>query len=285
MTPSDNTNSENTHPLLAAVIGSPVAQSLSPQMHNAGYAALGIVARYVALDIPPDELTLQVNQLFDHGLKGLSITIPHKMAAMALADDLTPEAQAIGAINTLYVDSGRRIGTNTDWLGARQMIEEVAPIAGKAIAILGTGGTARAVHYALRQSGAKAIFLLGRRIEKIDWAQDGVTQLLPLNLAAEVVPQSDIIINTTPVGMAPNDGSPIATELIQPGQIVADVVYHPRQTRLLREARARSASVITGDRMLLWQGAAQFELFTGNPAPIAAMEKSLLQALNQEARS
>ncbi len=265
---------------LFGIIGNPVGHSLSPAMHNAALTALGVDGIY--LPIQPENLEDEFRRLREDGFVGVSVTIPYKVAVMDLVDRLDPMARKIGAVNTLFFQdepAGRRCtGYNTDWLGAERALAEVLDLAGARVLLIGAGGAARAVGFGLARAGAE-LFLSNRSEEK---GKALAAQLncpfVPLEQLSAV--RAEALVNTTSVGMAPDtEAMPLPVELIPRFGVVMDIVYAPLETRLLREAARCGCRTVDGLRMLLYQGAAQFRLWTGLEAPVEVMRQSLLTAL------
>jgi shikimate dehydrogenase len=266
---------------LFGIIGNPVEHSLSPAMHNAAFAALGINGVY----IPMRSIDLRegFSGLRALGFIGVSVTVPHKVAVISLLDEIDPVARKIGAVNTLLFQKqpeGRPLckGFNTDWLGSNQALAEELEPKGHTVLIIGAGGAARAVGFGLIEAGAR-ILLTNRTESK---GRELASQLgCPFIPTADLPTiQADALINTTSVGMAPLDQAlPISPELLANFPVVMDIVYAPLATRLLQEAAARGCRTIDGLKMLQYQGAAQFKLWTGKDAPGAVMRNALLAEL------
>ncbi len=253
------------------LLGRPVAHSLSPAIHNAAFQEVGLNAVYAAF--PVTDLAQAVAGLRGLQINGVSVTIPFKEEIMPLLDEIDPQADKIGAVNTLVNRDGMLRGYNTDWLGAVQALEEKTGIAGKRCLILGAGGASRAIAFGILEKGGQVA------VTDQDMAK---ALALSRTLWAEVVAPdhlgqypAEILINATPVGMEPQVGEiPLDPTLLPRFQVVMDIVYKPLETRLLHEARARHCQVIDGLRMLIHQGAAQFELWTGRPAPREVMARA-----------
>jgi shikimate dehydrogenase len=263
---------------VCCLIGDPVEHSLSPLIHNAGYQALGINYVYVPLRVK--DIKQAIEGVRGLGIRGASITMPHKTKAIKYIDRIDPLAEEIGAVNTIVNDGGVLTGFNTDCGGALQALEEVTTLGGKKAVLIGSGGTASAIAVGLKKNGAKLVVLnrtedKARKLAKKVNAE-GFSGLERL----EEISSADILINATSVGMSPKAGqSIIPKDLLHNGLIVFDTVYNPRETKLLAEARERGCAIVYGYKMLLYQAAMQFELFTGRQAPLAAMESALTQAL------
>lgn len=253
-------------PIECGVVLHPAGHTRSPAMHNAAYRALGLDAIYRAWDVPPSELAAAVAGFRQRSVRQVSVSIPHKQAMLALVDELEPVARAIGALNTVLRVEDRLIGTNTDWIGALAALERIEPVKGQRAAVLGAGGTARAVVYALQQRGCE-VFVLNRTRER---AQDlvralGARAAFDLDALGALAPA--IVVNTTSVGLG-EWRSPVAPEALREGMVVLDAVYAPERTRLLVEAEARGARVVGGKWMLVHQAVEQLRRWTMRlPAP------------------
>jgi shikimate dehydrogenase len=277
-----------------ALIGWPVEHSLSPVMHNAAFKALGLDWRYELLAVPPGHLDVAVASLRAEGYVGANVTVPHKSAVMAYLDEIDHAARSIGAVNTVALEGSRLVGHNTDGSGFLRALHEARlEPSGRRALVLGAGGAARAVVYALAQAGcAVAIYNrtttraveLARQLKGLDldatvgWVP-GKAALRTLDLA-----QFDVLVNATAAGMWPNsDESPWPDGLSLPAHwSVFDLVYNPLETRLLRQARQAGARTVDGLGMLVWQGALAFELWTGQTPPVDLMRSAALEALGTE---
>lgn len=271
----------NGHTQLFGIIGRPVTHSMSPAMHNAAFAALGINGVYVPMQ--PDNLQQGFQGLRELGFIGVSVTVPFKVEIMDFLDHIDPVAQKIGAVNTLVFgrnDAGQVIshGYNTDWVGSNQALAQEMTLPGSTVLIIGAGGAARAVGFGLIEAGAQVI--ITNRTEskgKELAAQLGCSFVAAADIATI---RADALVNTTSVGMHPHvDGMPIAVDVLKHFAVVMDIVYAPLQTRLLREAVLHGCRTIDGLQMLLYQGEAQFTLWTGQPAPHVTMREALLHEL------
>jgi len=271
----------NGHTQLFGIIGDPVEHSLSPAMHNAALAHLGLNGVYVPMR--PADLTSAFHGLRSLGFIGVSVTVPFKVAVMDLLDAIDPVARKIGAVNTLVFErtgaSIRCTGHNTDWLGSNRALAEVIDVKGRTILLIGAGGAARAVGFGLIEAGASVLLTNRTEARGQELAKQMGCPFIPAAQLAQV--QADALINTTSAGMAPNiDDMPIAPELLPHFPVVMDIVYVPLETRLLREATACGCRAIDGLTMLQYQGAAQFTLWTGREAPHPVMRQALLAALH-----
>ncbi|MFA7383775.1 MAG: shikimate dehydrogenase [Desulfurivibrionaceae bacterium] len=261
---------------LYGIMGNPVAHSLSPAMHNAAFAALGLNKVYLPFAV--QDVAQALTGFRALGVKGVSVTIPHKQAVLEHLDSLDPVAEKIGAVNTLVIDRNTIHGANTDWLGANRALGEKIQLQGSSVLLLGAGGSARAIGFGLLEAGA-SLTIASRTPEK----GQALAKLLgcpwlPLTEAATA--RGDALVNATSLGMAPQQELlPIAKEALVNFRVVMDIVYAPLATRLLQEAEQAGCQTIDGLAMLLYQGAAQFELWTGRQAPLEVMRQSLLTSL------
>jgi shikimate dehydrogenase len=259
-------------PALFAVFGNPVVHSLSPVMHNAAFAAAGFNGVYAAIRVK--DIRLAVAGVRSLRLRGISVTLPHKESVMACLDYIDPAARRIKAVNTVVNEDGALKGFNTDGSAARQALEEKIALAERPVAVIGAGGAARAVAFGVLSAGGRVI-LFNRTAEKGErLAAELGTEFRPLSeFTAEGV---EILVNTTPLGMTPQtEESPIPRQRLRPGLVVMDIVYNPLKTRLLQEAEAAGCVTIDGLSMFVYQGARQFELWTGIPAPLDIMRMAV----------
>lgn len=256
-------------------IGYPIKSSRSPSIHNAAYKKLGIDDEYIYLraEVKPEFLKMAIDGVRGLGIRGVSITMPHKQTVMKYLDKISKEAEIIGAVNTVVNRKGKLIGYNTDWIGALKALEQKINLKGKRVTVIGAGGAARAVVYGLKKKRAK-VTIFNRSLEhakklatKFNCQYFGLESL-------EKAQNSDVIINATSIGMN-EDKSPIDKKFLNKNQIIFDVVYSPKETELIKDARGKSAKIVYGCDMLLYQGVAQFELYTGMKAPVETMRKTL----------
>ena len=270
------------HTQFCGVIGNPVEHSLSPAIHNAAFQALGVNCVYLAWKVEVIGDAIRGLRALGN-FRGASVTIPHKVAAVPFLDDLEPTARQIGAINTIVAEKGRLIGYNTDATGAlRALREGGVSLAGRRIVMLGSGGAARAIAFALAaESGADKLTLLGvDNNERMALASDLRSKTdvaiedacLDDSTLGRTVPEAQILIHCTPVGMSPKaDATCVPASLLHPGLAVMDIVYNPRTTRLLMEAKRAGCKTVPGLEMFLNQAVTQFELWTNRPAPVDVM--------------
>ena len=268
----------DTDTSLFAVIGHPVAHSMSPVMHNAAFAHTGYNGAYVAMDVT--DIRSAVTGLRALGIRGASITIPHKVDVMCHLDVIDGLAERIGAVNTIVNREGTLTGYNTDGTGAVKALSETVGLAGKAVTIIGAGGAARAVGFAVSAQGGN-ITIVNRSTEKGEkLAGELGAGFRPLRDIDGLT--CDIVVNTTSLGMSPDvDGIPIDEACLERQMTVMDIVYNPLVTRLLRAALDRGCKIVDGAAMFVYQGAIQFELWTGLPAPIGVMRNKVLQTLDR----
>jgi shikimate dehydrogenase len=265
---------------LVGVLGYPVRHSLSPVMHNAAFRHLGLNWVYLAFEVSPESLPDALRGMRALGIRGLNLTIPHKEAAVALVDALTPAAQAIGAVNTLYWHEGQLIGDNTDAEGFLRALQAVGWQPGGHALVLGAGGSARAVLYALKQAGCR-VAIANRTLARAQPLQRafGADQVLPLQFEAlrPLMPAVQLVVNCTSLGMEPDSEAmpPAPLDALPSEAWVCDLVYRPVQTRLLQAAHQRGLRTVDGLGMLVHQGALAFERWTGQPAPVEVMEATV----------
>ncbi len=264
----------------AAVLGRPVAHSLSPVIHNAGYAAAGLTGwSYEAYDVGADELEGFVGRL-DADWAGLSLTMPLKEVALRVAAEVSPLARALGAANTLVLRDGRRFAENTDAPGMVAALSAAGLTEAARVAVLGAGGTARAALAAARDLGARQVTVYARRPAAVaDLTPVAAALGVPIRPAAWSAvtrcAEADLVVSTVPTGVA----DAAAGAHWRPGGVLFDVVYQPWPTALAAAAASGGATVVGGLDLLLAQAAGQFELFTGVPAPLDAMRAALRRAV------
>ncbi len=275
---------------IVGLIGHPVEHSFSPPMHNAAFKALGMDYAYVAFDVDPSNLESAIDGAKSLNVKGFNVTIPHKIEVMKHLDEIDEVARLIGAVNT--IDFKDMKGYNTDGIGAVKAIEEVSPIKNRKVVVAGAGGASRAISFYIAKYGADELTILNRNVEKAqNLAQDVLDSGLIANVKAGSVSEikgyladADILIDTTPVGMHPNiDDEPIAKSVdMHEDLVVFDAVYNPNETVLIRQAINAGAKPVYGIKMLLYQGAESFRIWTGREAPVDVMEDALKRTLNLE---
>lgn len=270
-------------------MGDPVEHSLSPPMHNAAFKHLKMDYVYVPFHVKRGDLEPAIAGARSMGIKGLNITIPHKREVINYLNEITQAAKLIGAVNTLKFDKNNITGYNTDGMGAVKAIGEITPIKGKKIIIIGAGGAARAISFQLLFSGAGEVLIANRTMENAcKLANDlkgnfsASIGCLDLNVKLnEELNDADVLINTTPVGMHPNeDQKPIVTsDMMHRDLVVNDIVYNPLKTGLLKEAQKAGAKTISGTKMLIYQGLEAFRIWTGITPPVEIFERALMKGL------
>ncbi|MGC3970334.1 MAG: shikimate dehydrogenase [Pirellulales bacterium] len=259
------------------VIGDPIGHSKSPLIHNAALAALGQDGVYVPFRIPPDGLDEFLAGCREFGIRGVSITIPHKETSLKFATKLDPAAATIGAVNTLhFAADGETYGYNTDEPGAMESLEAALgePLTGKRALVLGAGGAAKGIVFGLLKHGATTT-VTNRNLVR---AEELASSLGCMTIAWDARGNApyDVLVNCTPLGMYPKiDDTPLDAAALRPGSVVFDTVYNPQETRLLREAAARGCRTVVGTEMFLRQAAWQFRYFTGFAAPLGVMRAAL----------
>ena len=276
----------DTRTQFCGVIGNPVGHSLSPAIHNAAFRKLGLNFVYLAWQVEAIGQAIKGLRALGN-FRGASVTIPHKVAAIPFLDHVETTAQKIGAINTIVAEKGELTGYNTDATGALRALKMGGvALTGKRIVVLGSGGAARAIAFALAaESGAEKLTLLGiEDVERTRLAQDirsttVVTvedSYLDESTLRRVLPAAHILIHCTPVGMSPKvEATCVPASLLHPDLAVMDIVYNPLETRLLKDAKHVGCKTIPGLEMFLNQAVAQFELWTNQPAPVDVMRQVL----------
>lgn len=275
---------------VAGVFGDPVAHSLSPPMHNAAFAELGLDGVYVPFHVRPQHLAAAVAGVRALGLVGVNVTIPHKVTILPLLDEVAKSARLIGAVNTVVNRDGRLEGHNTDGQGfvrSMRAASDVEP-ADRRVLILGAGGAAQAIAVQMALEGAAEVAVANRTYAKAVSLAEAVSGIAAATtayaltaLTPAVTERYNIVVHTTSWGMAPSDRVPplLPPELLHPHHLVCDIVYTPQETSLLRAARERGCAVLEGLGMLVHQAALAFELWTEAQAPAYLMERVLREEL------
>ncbi len=274
-----------------ALLGDPVEHSISPEMQNAALEKKKLDFVYVAFKVPEKYVEESIKGIKSLGLKGANVTIPHKSAVMKYLDELDEISQKIGAVNTINEENGKLKGYNTDGKGAlRALRRKIGEIRGKEVLILGAGGAARAIAFTLIESGANLKISNRTETKANDLAAElkdktgkSVTQIPQKSRELEnSIKESDILINSTSVGMHPKtDETIVDSEMMHSNLTVMDIVYNPLKTLLLREADKAGAKTISGIEMLIQQGAESFEIWTGKKAPINVMRDYAIKAMER----
>ena len=274
------------------IIGFPIGHSISPKFQQAALDYCGIHATYEAWEVAPPEVPAFIQSLRRPDVLGINVTVPHKQAVIPCLDEVDQWATEAGAVNTIVNRDGRLTGHNTDGYGFLRALREVGGFEpkGRRVLVLGAGGAARGVVLALIREGISQLIVANRTVPRAEAlvqlaAQRGVAgQAIPLgwNELALAAVHSDLIVNCTTIGMAHSPdagGTPLLMNQIPPAALVYDLVYNPLQTPLLREAARAGAGVLGGIQMLVYQGAASFEMWTGRPAPVDVMLKAAMRAM------
>lgn len=277
---------------LLGIIGDPIEHSLSPIIQNRALELKGLDYLYVPFAVKGDNLATALNGFWVTGIHGFNVTIPHKQAVMPLLKHISPSALLIGAVNTVWRMADGWHGTNTDLDGfiaplqrLNRCWQDISPL------IIGNGGAARAVVVGCAKLGCKNIQVIGRNQEKLaqfkdswDYAQlNAHIDIYTMDQLSSLIPVSELIVNTTPMGMSPNSAlSPLSLsdmELLSPSHIVYDLIYNPSPTVLLQQAQQQGATIIDGTEMLVQQGAVGFQIWTGETPPLEEMGRALLDHL------
>lgn len=274
---------------LICLLGSPVAHSISPQMHNEAFKQLGLDYKYLAFDVDEKTLKEAVCGLKALGAKGFNLTMPNKNLMCELVDELSVEAKMIGAVNTVLNDNGKLIGYCTDGVGYMQAVKQAGhDIIGKKMTMIGAGGASTAICVQAALDGVSEIDLFSRKRSFVERTEKLVKDinnntnckinfydLADNDRLRQSLKESDILINGTPVGMAPNTESSVISDLtmLHKDLIVSDLIYNPIETKLLREAKSVGCATFNGLYMLLYQGAEAFKIWTGKDMPVEHIRK------------
>lgn len=269
------------------IFGHPVKHSLSPNMHNSAFEALGLDSVYVAFDIEPEDIGEATNAIRTMGLKGINITIPHKQTIIPHLDEVSPDAKLTGAVNTVKNEGGKLTGFNTDVGGFLRAIREDLDFTpeGKTLFLVGAGGAARAVMSACCMNGISTVYITDILKDKAETLARDFKENFPdidisalsiedKNILAEKLGGADILVNASPAGMDGEGKPDIPTSSLNKNAVVYDLVYKPPDTNLLIELRDLGYKASGGLSMLLYQGAESFEIWTGETAPVDVMKKS-----------
>jgi shikimate dehydrogenase len=274
---------------LVGVFGHPVAENPTCVMQEAAFQAMGLRWRYLTIDVEPQALPDAIRGVRALGMRGINLTIPHKVAVMSLLDEVSPDAAMIGAVNTVRRAGDRLIGENTDGKGFLRGVREEAGIdpAGKHVVVLGAGGAARAITVELALAGTDRLTIINRSIERgkalcedLKARTKAKVRFEPWRGQYTVGRDADILVNATSIGLFPDVDAlpPVDLSGVRSDLLVCDVVPNPPQTRLVRTARSLGLRTLTGLPMLVYQGAIGFEMWTGQKAPEVAMKAALEQA-------
>lgn len=272
---------------LYGVIGNPIGHSLSPDMHNDAFSSMQIDAHYHAFRIEEDKLLDAVKGFRAMEISGFNVTIPHKVAIMEHLDSVDELAKQIGAVNTVINQNGKLIGYNTDGAGYVRALESIVSgsLMNKRVLLLGAGGACRAIFFTLASKGITKIDIANRTVSR---AEDLIksckyhtfSHAVTMEEAFQQEHTYDIIVNTTSVGMYPNvDETPLSIRHLREGAIVSDIIYNPRETMFLTEAKRAGAIVQNGIDMFVYQGALAFQLWTGTWPNVERMKKLVIAKL------
>ena len=276
---------------VCGIIGDPIEHTMSPVIHNTAFKDKKLDYIYLAFRVREEELGKAIEGIKALNVKGLNVTIPHKVAVIQYLDELDPIADKIGAVNTIVNNDGVLKGYNTDAAGFLQsLLERGIEPKGKKVVILGAGGASRAISFILAERGS-SLTILNRTWDRAKICADRISETFQSeivalkldedNLAA-ALSKADILVNTTSIGMSPDiNETPVNAALLKSGLVVSDIVYNPIKTRLQREAEMAGATVVSGLDMLVWQGALAFEKWTGLKAPVELMKQEALKLLEK----
>ncbi len=274
---------------VCGVIGDPIEHTLSPIMHNAAFEALKLDYVFLAFKVKPSEVGNAISGMRALTIHGLNVTMPHKNAVIKYLDEVDPAGKVIASANTILNKDGRLLGFNTDGVGALNALEQngVEP-RGKKVLLLGAGGAAKAIAYTLLQEADELVILnrtpkpaaeLANLLKQKFHKKINAGELSP-SAVKDNLADSDVLINATSVGMNPNANlTPVAPEWLKPDLAVMDIVYNPLETKLAKDAKVVGAKVVSGVEMLIYQGAASFEIWTACKAPVEVMRKATLNHL------
>jgi shikimate dehydrogenase len=280
---------------VCGVIGDPIEHTLSPTIHNAAFNHLKLDFVFLAFRVKAADLENAVRGMRGLGIHGLNVTMPHKSTVIAYLDEVDPTVQFLGSANTILNKNGKLSGFNTDGVGALKALRENgAELSEKKVLLLGAGGAAKAIAFALAEEVGELV-VLNRAAEKARELAEALGRMfnkkvvggsLSPDAIAKNLRDSDILINATSVGMKPNlSQSLVAPQWLRSDLTVMDIVYNPVETKLAEDAKAAGAKVISGVEMLIYQGAASFEIWTGRAAPIEVMQKAALNKLSSTGAS
>jgi shikimate dehydrogenase len=281
--------------ILTGLIGQSIQQSLSPALHEAEGRALALDYHYRLFDIDAEPqgaaaLADILDRMQAEGYAGCNVTFPVKQAVMPLLDRLSPEAEAMGAVNTVrFTDDGRREGHNTDWWGFGENLRRTIPDAAvDTVALLGAGGAGAAAAYALCRMGARELLVIDRDADRAEALvarlSGGSTTLLPVPFAEAEARMAEVdgLVQATPIGMAKLPGMPLSPDVLQPDMWLAEIIYVPIETEFLRAARAKGCRTVDGGGMVVLQAARAMEIFTGLAVDPDRMQTHLLSLLQQK---
>ena len=279
--PQTNLNAINAATRLCAVLGSPIRHSASPAMHNAAFAALGLNWRYLAFEVDPKNLRAAIEGARAMNFVGLNLTVPHKLLAVDMVDELDASAKAWGAVNTIKFENGRAIGFNTDADGLEISLrmDLAVELRGAKVLMLGAGGAAHAAALKLAREKVAELFLVNRTASKAEEIAVEIKKQFSSVKVSVGYPKAevDLILNATSLGLKLEDNSPLDEKQfsLKQTRAVYDMIYKPAETKLLVAAKAAGCKTANGIGMLVHQGANAFKLWTGQPAPVAVMRRAV----------
>jgi len=277
---------------VCGVIGDPIEHTLSPAMHNAAFEALNLDYVFLAFKVKSAGVADAVNGMRALNIRGLNVTMPHKSTVINHLDRVDLSAQIVNSVNTILNKESLLFGFNTDGVGALKALREngIEP-KGRKVLLLGAGGAARAIAYTMAKEADELVVLnrtlkqahdLAKLLQKAVNKKIVAGSLSPSDIEQNLQ-DSDILINATSVGMKPNiDESPVKSKLLRSNLAILDIVYNPLETKLSIDAKSAGAKVVSGVEMLIYQGAASFEVWTGKPAPVHVMRQAALNHLKKE---
>lgn len=279
--PQSNLTPINAATRLCAVLGSPIQHSASPAMHNAAFAALGLNWRYLAFEVDPKNLRAAIEGARALNLAGLNLTVPHKLLAVDMVDELDTSAKTWGAVNTIKFENGRAIGFNTDAEAIVTSLREdlKVELRGAKVLLLGAGGAGRTAALKLAAENVAELFLVNRTASKTVEIAAEIKKQFPSIKVSVGYPKSDVdlLLNATSLGLKPEDAAPLDEKLysLKQTRAVYDMIYKPAETKLLVAAQAAGCRTANGIGMLVHQGAKAFHIWTGQPAPVAVMRRAV----------
>ncbi|MBI3955409.1 shikimate dehydrogenase, partial [Candidatus Gottesmanbacteria bacterium] len=266
-------NNINGDTKIIGFLGSTYKTSRMYALYNAAFKALQL--NYVYIPFVVNDLKKALEGICHLGIKAVGVTIPFKIEVIKYLDELDENAKRIGAVNIIMNDNGKLIGGNTDGLGGVKAINETISVADKKVVLIGAGGAARALAFAISDAGGKLTILNRTLSDASDLARKIDARSVVISHLSEEISESDIIINATSVGMKPNNDSLVDINLLHKKLTVMDVITNPKDTKLIMDAKKIGCKIVYGDRMLFWQAVLKFKMFTGIAAPVKVMEEEI----------
>lgn len=264
---------------IVAFLGATYKTSKMYGMYNAAFEALGL--NYIYVPFVVQDVAKAVEGIRHLGIRAAGVTIPYKMSIVPYLDELDSDARRTGAVNAVLNTNGVLVGANTDGQGAVKALQEATTIAGKKVIVLGAGGAARAIAFALADAGGHVVIANRTSEAAAALAKAVGGSYQTLDKLEQEMRDAQIVINATSVGMMPNvNASLLKKALLSPGLVVMDIISHPKETTLLRDAKERGCQIVYGERMLFWQGVLKFHLYTGVEPPLEVMEKAIQESVN-----